>query len=296
VIHVSVVIGTRNQAGMLARVLETFAAQDFPLDAFEVVVVDSDSGDATASVCEPRRHPFALRYVRKANTGKSSARNVALAEASGELVLLTDGDVLADPSLLSQHVRAHSDHPGSVIVGQQFMVDQPSADRTGRACLPRSWERGRRLTWRQFVTGNASLPTRVIRDVGGFDEGFVGYGYEDYELGYRIAVQGVRFVFEPAAINYHCHPVAFEDDVVRKREAGQGAVYFATRHPSWRLRAELGLTPFNRALFRAMPSDGVVSRWCRRHVHQPSLVGRVARHLVLESTFQESARRAWVDR
>jgi glycosyltransferase involved in cell wall biosynthesis len=297
VIDVSVVIGTRNQAASLGRTLASYARQTWPADRFEVVVVDSESADATADVCAAAKHPFALRYIRRPNQGKSAARNAGLAAAAGPVVLLTDADVTADGRLIERHRDAQRDYPGTVVVGQQFMVDAPDAGMdgggqpVGRPCLDRAWRRGRRLSWRQFVTGNASLGRRQLLDCGGFDEHFRGYGYEDYELGYRLAQAGAAFVFDPGAINFHYHPVSFDEELVRKEEAGQAAVYFATRHPSAGLRLHLGLTPWNRALFSRFPPR-TLDASLRRLSSRGSAVGRMARHLLLVSAFHRGAIRA----
>lgn len=293
----SVVIGTCNQAPMLRCVLRSFADQTYPADRFEVVVIDSESTDDTAAVCEAGDCPFALVYVRKKNEGKCSARNVGLATARSGAVLLTDADVLADPTLAAAHAAARAEFPGVVVVGQQYMVNAPDRDRTaGRPCLNPRWGRGRSLSWRQFVTGNASLSRETVLEVGGFDEGFQGYGFEDYELGYRLAGRGVRFVFEPTAINYHFHPVALESDLVRKREAGRAAVYFASLHPSRALRVHLGLTPLNRALYGRIAVFGWLERTCRALQGRQSAAGRIARHMLLEIEYQQGAREAWRDK
>jgi glycosyltransferase involved in cell wall biosynthesis len=293
----SVVIGTFNQAPVLRHVLRSFADQTCPADRFEVVVVDSESTDETPAVCRPSVYPFALLYLRRANEGKCRARNAGLAAARSPAVLLTDADVLADQALVATHLAALAAFPGAVIVGQQYMVDAPDRHRTaGRPCLNPRWVRGKSLSWRQFVTGNASLSRDVLLDLGGFDEGFRGYGFEDYELGYRLAQRQVRFVFEPAAINYHFHPVAFESDLLRKHEAGRAAVYFARRHPSRALRVHLGLTPVNRALYDRIGASRWLERMCRALQHRENAAGRFAKHMLLEIAYHRGAREAWWER
>lgn len=292
-IDLSVVIGTFNQAAVLSDVLRSFADQTHPADRFEVVIVDSESTDQTASLCSGRRYPFPLVYLRRKNEGKCAARNAGLHAARAERVLLTDADVVADRMLIAAHVGALADFPGAVIVGQQYLVPSASRERTcGRPCLNARWGRGRTLGWRQFVTGNASLSRTTVLDAGGFDEGFRGYGFEDYELGYRLARRGIRFVFDPTAVNYHFHPVAFEIDLLRKREAGRAAVYFASRHRSRALRIHLGLTPLNRALYGRVRPSGWIERLCGSLQHSGGAVGRAARHLLLELQYQRGAREA----
>jgi len=291
---ISVVIGTRNQWPTLERVLASFATQTLPPATFEVVVVDSESTDGTGSACAAGQWPFALRYVRRRDTGKAAARNEAIRLAGAALLFLTDGDVLAHPDLLASHLAAQRRRPGAAIVGRQIVIDALDEMRAGgRAALPRGRRQGQRLRWNELVTGNLSIPRQVLLDAGLFDEDFVGYGYEDYELGYRIAGCGVPILYQPSAINYHWHPVRFEDDLGRKREAGRSAVLFCRKHPSPLLRWRIGMHPINRRLWGAVSEDGRLLRVCRRWAAVPSRKGRAARSILLEWSFQQGVREAF---
>jgi glycosyltransferase involved in cell wall biosynthesis len=293
-IEISVVIGARNQRAVLEATLEALASQSLARGAYEVVVVDSASTDGTRDLCLNRDWPMSLRYAARENAGKCAARNDAIRLARGGLVFLTDADVVAEPDLLARHAARHASRPGCVVVGRQRIVDR--LDEIGasrREALRGSPRAGARLTWRQFVTGNASVARQVLIEAGSFDEDFQGYGYEDYELGYRLAQRGVTFVYEPAAVNWHCHKVGFDEDLARKREAGAAAVLFARKHPSRALRTQLGLHPLNRFLWRWPHEQGWLARVSHRHRNADGFRGRLARWFLLEYAFQSGVRHAW---
>ena len=73
--------------------------------------------------------------------------------------------------------------------------------------------------WRFFWTCNLSLPTRALREVGGFDaELFREAIVEDVELGYRLGQQGWRVLYREDAICHHAHeltPRSYFDRMVR---------------------------------------------------------------------------------
>ena len=290
---IAVVIGTRNQRPTLERVLASFARQTLAAASFEIVVVDSESTDGTAGLCTERRWPFALRYSRRQNRGKAVARNDAVRQAAAPLLFLTDGDVLAHPDLLASHLASQRRYPGAAIVGRQIVVDTLADIETGgRDALTERRREGQRLGWNELVTGNVPLSRQILLDAGLFDEDFVGYGYEDYELGYRLAGRGVPILHQPSAINYHWHPVRFEEDLGRKREAGRSAVLFARKHPSRWLRWRIGVHPVNRRLWSAVGEDGRLLRACRRWAARSSTRGRAARSILLEWSFQQGVREA----
>lgn len=103
----SLCIPTRDRADFIARTLTSFVGQD--TRDFEVVVVDDGSVDHTREVVTAFGKELDLRYIRRAQTGISRARNAAIRASRGELLILTDDDRVADPSFVSDHLAAHRD-------------------------------------------------------------------------------------------------------------------------------------------------------------------------------------------
>ncbi|WHY68153.1 glycosyltransferase [Neobacillus sp. SuZ13] len=62
--------------------------------------------------------------------------------------------------------------------------------------------------WMAFLTGNVSIQKEFITQAGLFDEDFVQYGYEDWELGYRLYKMGATYIARNDLITYHQeHPI-----------------------------------------------------------------------------------------
>lgn len=78
------------------------------------------------------------------------------------------------------------------------------------------------VDFRAFYTCNLSLKAEFLRQTGTFDEDFRGYGYEDIELGYRLQKNGLRLLYNPAAVGYHYKHVRFAD-ACRRAEAASSA-------------------------------------------------------------------------
>jgi glycosyltransferase involved in cell wall biosynthesis len=93
--RISVVIVTYNRASLLEAALDQLRHQRYePGD--EVIVVDNGSTDATADVIAraSRRFPVPLRQLRELTPGKTPALNTGIAVAQGDILALTDDDVL----------------------------------------------------------------------------------------------------------------------------------------------------------------------------------------------------------
>ncbi|WP_051317278.1 glycosyltransferase family 2 protein [Ectobacillus panaciterrae] len=87
---------------------------------------------------------------------------------------------------------------------------------------------GFHFPWMAFLTGNVSVRKELIEQVGPFDEDFVNYGYEDWELGYRLYKAGAKYLASNAIVTYHQeHPVGEN----RWKEAMRNYHLFTLKHP-----------------------------------------------------------------
>ena len=59
---------------------------------------------------------------------------------------------------------------------------------------------GHEFTARDFYSGNASLRTEILREVGGFSESFTVYGNEDVDLSLRLRARGVELRYDAGAL------------------------------------------------------------------------------------------------
>jgi glycosyltransferase involved in cell wall biosynthesis len=274
--RISVVVPTYNRLDTLRHVIPSLLAQDLRRGEFEVVVADSNSTDGTAEYLAgvAREHPF-VRHLPGPYTGRASARNAGIAAALGRIVIFTDADIIASPDLLSRHL-AHHDRPGTrAIVGMEVQVvsfEDYLAKRADRALrTPLHGEKPKRLSWLYFLTGNASAPRAELDRVGRFDEDFTGYGHEDLELGYRLQHGGVPIEYEPHAVNYHWHPVPWDEQQQKYELAGKSTVRFYRKHPAFDVQLRLGMTPVSLALHGAIDKVPLIKTWIEGGAARPGL-------------------------
>ncbi|MFZ0937825.1 MAG: glycosyltransferase family A protein, partial [Candidatus Sulfotelmatobacter sp.] len=106
---ISVVLCTYNRAASLKSTLESFSGLRLPFDLdWELVVVDNNSKDHTPEVIGDfaKTARFSVRYIFEGRQGRSSALNAGISAAKGEIVALTDDDVLLHPEWLLNLKRA----------------------------------------------------------------------------------------------------------------------------------------------------------------------------------------------
>lgn len=105
--HISVMVCTWNWADMLSRCLEHLSRQSIPDGVeWELIVVDNNSTDHTQSVIEGFSKKLPLRSFFEPQQGISFARNRAIEEAKGQLIIQIDTDALADKNLIKNYWEA----------------------------------------------------------------------------------------------------------------------------------------------------------------------------------------------
>jgi len=107
--ELSVIICTWNRAESLRQALASLRKCQLPRSVnWEVLIVDNNSKDNTAAVCEEflREDPQHFRRIVEKRQGKSFALNTAIKDAKGRILAFTDDDVIVDPSWLAETLQA----------------------------------------------------------------------------------------------------------------------------------------------------------------------------------------------
>jgi GT2 family glycosyltransferase len=225
-LRISVVIPSYNARQKLETLLLALGQQRLgPEHSFEVVVVDDGSSDGTEAMVSNLDHDFDLRYIfkpRTASSGRAAARNTGIAAAEGALVVMVDADQVVPPRFLAEHARYHERHDALVVLGPRDDLDKRSVELAARGIGLDSLTGvgngdmresalavlGHNLNslatcWHFLFSCNVSVRREHLMAVGGFDEGFTGWGLEDSELGYRLRRHGLAFAYNPGATLYH---------------------------------------------------------------------------------------------
>jgi GT2 family glycosyltransferase len=122
--HISVCICTYNRSQSLRRTLESLTTQDdIDSDLVEILIVDNNCVDATAEVVKAFRDKLQIRRVSENQQGLAHARNRAVAEFKGEVLLFTDDDVRFGPSWLRAYQNAFRRFPDADYFAGRILPD-----------------------------------------------------------------------------------------------------------------------------------------------------------------------------
>lgn len=233
----SVIIPTYNRAKTLRVTLQSLIEQDFDRAQYEILVIDNNSTDQTATVVRElqARSPVPLRYLHEARAGVHYARNLGAVNALGRVLYFTDDDMIAERGMLSELYKT-------------FDLDPLIAVATGRVlpkweCDPPDWVlkhcangilslqlREEDLLVSRENPGVWSCHEAILKDVliecGGFHpENTEGVWVGDGESGLNAKVKerGYKFAFVGRAVTYHViPPCRMTQEYLNKRMENQG--------------------------------------------------------------------------
>lgn len=263
----SIVILAYNQQEIIEACLTSLSRQYLQEgDGFEVILVDNGSTDGTGEMIHQLavNYPLTYKYIPEtAESSRAASRNQGIVSASGDIVIFLDGDQIPGPGFVAEHLRVHKFAEDKLVIGFRRYLEQGAiAGGRGKALfeagsLPpfeedeRFWLMERfsenagslRTAWHLFFSCNISVRRERLIEAGMFNDGFVGWGLEDSELGYRLEQGGGSFIFNKNALAYHVHhPSEFNE----ARYAGWLAnlQHFFSRHPSFEVEAQKILAEF----------------------------------------------------
>lgn len=201
-ITVSAIICTRNRAHLLARTLESLVDQDFEPDRYEVIVVDNASTDQTRLVVESFSTASALRYVYEPIPGLDRARNAGVRAAAGQIIAMTDHDVIVHRDWLSTMVAEFSADPDLYVVcGRTYGAAGVSTAFSLKLDAERYYLTNHRDIYRSGGQINAGHRREVFQIVGDFDPDLdAGAKYPsagDCDFMYRVLKHRLKVLYTP---------------------------------------------------------------------------------------------------
>lgn len=134
----SVVVAAHNEAGVIEAKLASALEAEYPPDRLEVIVVSdgsTDDTDARVAACPDPR----VRLIRQEpRAGKSSALNLGVAAARGDVLVFTDANALFEPAALARLAAAVAGPGVGLVSGQGLYGDGAGGGPVGNGYA--AWE------------------------------------------------------------------------------------------------------------------------------------------------------------
>ena len=221
----------------------------------QVIVIDNASGDDTVETVRRRFHEVEL-VANETNLGFGRANNLGFEMSRGRNILALNPDTVLPAGSLDACIAALEADPQIGLLTPKLVDVEGRLDRRSKRGFPTVWasfcyftgldqrlkdRRSQEYTMGWLDEDDAGdvvsvsgafmlMPSRVIEEVGGFDEQFFMYA-EDMDLSIRIADAGYRVHYWPRVEVIH---VGAGSNVKGHRPPAADAAYFRTMAPFMR--------------------------------------------------------------
>ncbi len=242
-----IIIPTYNNARTLPLVLAALQQQEVPA-GWTVRVIISDDGSKTVptvptssfTVLPGWQAPLVLRH---AHAGVASARNQAIVASPAPLLLFLGADIILRPGALAAHLRYHEQHPQANKAALGMIKWDP---RVHPSALMEWLTHGgpqndfdgllgsRQADAGHYFYGSHLSLKRAFLGRERFSAAYKSYGWEDIDLGRRLAERGLQLAVLHQAIGLHHHFYSVSDVYRRQRAVGRSFNIFLSAYPALR--------------------------------------------------------------
>ncbi len=222
--NISIVIPNYNGSELLKKNLPKIFEElkNYEKGKNEIIVVDDGSLDDSIKVLKDFRNEYKNLKVfeNEKNLGFSSTVNKGVSKTDSDIIILLNTDVCPQKGFLEPLLKNFEDDPST-------SSGEPSVFAVG--CLEKSiegkdivlrgrgigkWEKGFLIHRRGevdktntlWVSGGSGAFKKSIWDkLGGLNELYNPFYYEDIDLSYRALKSGYKIFFEPKSVVFHEH-------------------------------------------------------------------------------------------
>jgi len=261
---ISVAVCTRDRSDHLARCLKAINRLEHP--PLEILVIDN--APKTQATRELIESSFPnVSYVLEPTPGLNWARNRAIASARGDVIAITDDDVVVDPLWTDAIARLFAEDeqvmavtglvvPYELETEAQILFEKYGGFGRG---FSRKWYRAsdsehhhlaqEHAGTGKFGTGaNMAFRRSVFQEIGPFDPaldvGTVTNGGGDLDMFFRVLKFGHTLVYEPAAMVRHRHRRDFAHLHTQIKNNGIGFYSYLVRNAIEYPEERCGLAKF----------------------------------------------------
>ncbi|MCZ2723261.1 glycosyltransferase family 2 protein [Marinomonas sp. 15G1-11] len=223
---VSLIVTTYNWKEALAVVLQSIIKQNtLP---YEVIIADDGSREDTAALIKDyaKTFPVPLIHSWQEDDGfrLARSRNKAIAKATGDYIIIIDGDILMAKDFVASHIAAAK--PNFFVQGGRVLMGYDLSEKILQEFkIPTFFTKGLRnrhntlscpFLSRMFSkVWNSDKSTRGcniafwkqdIVAINGYNEAFEGWGREDSEMVIRMLNKGIqRFYLKFSGVGFHLY-------------------------------------------------------------------------------------------
>jgi glycosyltransferase involved in cell wall biosynthesis len=232
----SIILSSYNNLSTLKLSIESLRYQTEK--NFEIIIADDGSTDGTIEYLEKE----GIKHFSRPNEGYRLAYiwNRGAELAKGDRFIFSNSDIISHPKRVEEHLKFNNHLVAGIypsipiekvpLVTSKIIADQfedvislathdrrkDFIDRIKRPYLIHE----KKIPPRYMYGGNWSCPANTFKKLEGLDEGFIGWGAEDFDFARRAELDGHNIILNANCIGYHLDHETVNRD--KTRSTGKG--------------------------------------------------------------------------
>lgn len=231
---VSILIPTYNEESVIKKRILNCLSLNYPIDNFEIIIVDSASTDKTVKVIQEfiNNHKDLYPTIRlikeKARLGKASAINLGKKYAKSNYILVTDANAIFDKNVLKEMMPHFlNEYVGGV--GGRYVVANPEEPLAASATF--YWDLEYLMRLGESTLSSACLFHGEIniwrKNIVDADTKMLS---EDLDMCISIIKKGYSIAYEPEAIVYEPAATTANDQIKQRKRTSIGTIQNLFKH------------------------------------------------------------------
>ncbi len=196
---VTILIAAYNECDVIAATLDNKLALDYPADQLEIIVISDSSEDGTDDIVSRYQERGVKLLRQEPRAGKTSALNMAVPQASGDILVFSDANSLYDSQALKHLVANFADERVGYVTGKMIYTN-PDGSASGDGCSAY-------MKYENILRESESMLGSVVGVDGGIDamrkdlyQSLSPDQLPDFVQPLKVIEQGYRVVYEPEAL------------------------------------------------------------------------------------------------
>ena len=196
---VTIITAAYNEESGIEKTIQNKLELDYPHDRLEIIIVSDESTDNTDAIVKKFDSKGVLLIRQKPRAGKTSALNLAVPLAKGEIIVFSDANSIYDPDVVKKLIRNFKDPDVGYVTGKMIYTN-PDGSTIGDGCS----------TYMKYENMLRKFET-AVGSVVGVDGGVDAIRKDlyrplnpdqlpDFVQPLKVVEQGFRVVYEPDAI------------------------------------------------------------------------------------------------
>lgn len=220
---VSLIIAAFNEEKFIGEKLENSLTLDYPKDLLQIVVASDGSTDGTETIAKSFDTQGVTLMRVGPRGGKTRALNQVIPQTQGEILILSDANVMYKPQAVRMLVRHFADSSVGAVSGDVRLVD--AADSFAES-------EGIYYQYERWLQGLESQVNSIIGADGGmyalrrkaFEPPPDFIVVDDFVISMSVAIQGYRVVYDAEAIGVEGGTASSEEEFRRKIRVVAGGI------------------------------------------------------------------------